>query len=342
MNNLTRNVTSHVNDPGATRKVMTGIGKELRLWQLAGGPVDRPYADVFLKHGVGLIGPGDAGPWEPVRSDEAFEGRFVRHFAREMQPGDVVILRTGIATICAVGVVAGEYMYLNQFDDVNGWDLQHARRIRWCALPRKYTFESTVFGANPTRCSRSRNEEVVGYIERFLNSQPIDWQEGRLPDLPYEEPLLADIPQAIQRILGDAQDLSALYWHRQNFGDYPSEDEMVAHFVVPLLRNLGWPPERIAIKWRHIDVSLFNALPRVPENCRLVIEVKRLGAGVEGALDQARRYVESLGTPCDVVVTDGLRYRMYACANGFAPVAYANLIRLKQSAADLFSRLKCP
>lgn len=33
------------------------------VWQISGGPASRPYADVFLKYGVGLIGPGDAGDW---------------------------------------------------------------------------------------------------------------------------------------------------------------------------------------------------------------------------------------------------------------------------------------
>jgi len=42
------------------------------------------------------------------------------------------------------------------------------------------------------------------------------------------------------------------------------------------------------------------------------------------------------------VVTDGVRYRLYAAAQDYAPVAYANLVRLKQSALDLFDRLKRP
>jgi hypothetical protein len=56
---------------------------------------------------------------------------------------------------------------------------------------------------------------------------------------------------------------------------------LIVHFVTPLLRALGWPPERITVKWRYIDVTLFAALPRTPENSHLVIEVKRLGAGVD-------------------------------------------------------------
>ena len=87
---------------------------------------------------------------------------------------------------------------------------------------------------------------------------------------------------------------------------------------------------------------MFRALPRTTENCHLVIEAKRLGAGVEGALQQAKGYVEALGTSRDVIVTDGVRYRMYASNLGFKPAAYANLARLKKPAVDLFARMRRP
>ena len=57
------------------------------VWQLAGGPASWSYADVFLKYGVGLIGPGDTGAWEAGREDVEFEGYYVRHFASEMEVG---------------------------------------------------------------------------------------------------------------------------------------------------------------------------------------------------------------------------------------------------------------
>ena len=150
------------------------------------------------------------------------------------------------------------------------------------------------------------------------------------------------MPDALQGIVAQAADLVPLLLDGHAFGEHPSEDELIVHFVVPFLRALGWPPERIAVQWRHIDVAVFRALPRTPGNCHLVIEAKRLGAGVEGALDQAKRYVEALGLPRDVIVTDGIRYRMYAGEQDFAPVAYANLVRLKQPATDLFTRMKRP
>jgi hypothetical protein len=112
--------------------------------------------------------------------------------------------------------------------------------------------------------------------------------------------------------------------------------------VVPLLRALGWPVERIAVKWRYIDVCVFLALPRWLGTCHFLIEAKRLGAGVEGALTQAKAYVTALGVARDVVVTDGIRYRMYEASRDFAPVAYANLARLKRSSLTLFGRMQRP
>jgi len=314
----------------------------MNVWQLASGPANRTFADVFLKYGVGLIGPGDAGQWRPERNDEEFNGSYVRRFASEVQEGDVIFLKTGLASIIAVGIVSSKYLYLNQFDDVNGWDLQHARRIRWCKLPVEYTFSSSVFGANPSRISKIWNEEVLDYSQRFLSSPPSSWQTAALPELPEEEPPMEDVPEPLQDIVAKAHDLVPLLWDRQSFGEHPTEDELVAHFVIPFLRALGWPPERIAVKWRYIDVTVFKVLPRVPENCLFVIEAKRLGAGVEGALDQARGYVDMLGTPLDVIVTDGIRYRMYDGNNDYIPVAYANLMRLKESARNFFSRMKRP
>jgi hypothetical protein len=231
---------------------------------------------------------------------------------------------------------------VNAFDDVNGWDLQHSRRVRWCRLPEEHTFASAVFGANPPRCSRVWNEEVVDFAERFLNSPPTHWQTAPLPELPAEEPPLDEVPVALQGMVAQAADLVPLLQDRQAFGEHPSEDELIAHFVVPFVRALGWPPERIAIQWRRIDVAVFRALPRTPENCHLVIEAKRFGAGVEGALEQAKGYVEALGVPRDVIVTDGIRYRMYAGRSGFEPVAYANLARLKRPAVGLFARMQKP
>jgi hypothetical protein len=266
----------------------------------------------------------------------------VRRFASEIAPSDVVLQRTGLAKVGAIGVVAGDYEFLNAFDDVNGWDLQHARRVRWGRLPSEHDFRDAVFGANPPRCSRVWSEEVLDFTTRFLNSPPTHWQGAPLPMLPTEEPPLANAPEAIAELVAQANDLIPLMQNTERFGDLPSEDEMIGHFVVPLLRAFRWPPEHIAVKWRYVDVAVFRALPRTPNNCQFVIEAKRLGSGVEGALEQAQRYATKLGLVCDAIVTDGIRYRVYDGTRGFAPLAYANLARLKQTSVSFFTRIQRP
>jgi hypothetical protein len=44
------------------------------VWHVSGGPASRAYAEVFLRHGVALIGPGDAGLWNPECDDDELGG----------------------------------------------------------------------------------------------------------------------------------------------------------------------------------------------------------------------------------------------------------------------------
>ena len=312
---------------------------EHRVWQVAGGPQDRSYEEVFLRHGVALIGPGDPGSWCEDRADSDYGGSYVRIFANDMADGDVVLLRTGQRGLVAIGLVVGEYQHLPQFDDVNGWDIQHARRVRWRRLPEHYNLASNAFGANPRRVSRVWQSDILDYVKRFLASPPTSWQTASLPVLPPVEPFLDPIPGSLRGLVAQAQDLEPLYWQPHRFGKRPAEDEMIVHFVVPLLIALGWPPERIAVQWNKVDICVFSHLPRAAESCFLLFEAKRLGKGVEGAVGQARGYAESLSLYCDVVVTDGIRYRLYERSTDYQPAAYANLTRLKRSATLLFQRL---
>lgn len=310
------------------------------VWQVSGGPSDRPYVDVFLKYGVALIGPGMPGEYSEQRYGQDSDGRVICRFANDIKVGDVLILRSGRNQVLAMGVVASEYQYREQFDDVEGWDLQHCRRVHWLELPEPYSFEAAVFGANPARFSGVNSDQVIEYAMSFFSSGLDNWRQVSLPALPNIEPDLVDVPAELHDVIGMVQDLSMLYWTESALGGDPNENEMVAHFVVPFLRALRWPVENIAVEWRNIDVALFEELPRTPANCRLVIEAKRLGTGLAGARVQARDYVNMLGVERDLLVTDGFRYELYACDQEFTRVAYANLERPKQSSARLFDWLR--
>lgn len=308
------------------------------VWQIAGGPQDRSYADQFLKHGVALIGPGDAGKWNSDRDDSDFEGGYVRRFASEVKVGDVFLLRIGRARVRAVGKVAGGYEYFEQFDDVNGWDLQHGRRVRW--LPIEQEWAEQPFGANPTRLSRTQNPQVIEFALNCLGSEPSSWRDAPLPPLPLPPPPLVNVPEELADLVAKVLDLSPLYRDAETFGPLPSEDELIAHLIVPFFEALGWPTPLIGVKWEKVDVVLFSKLPRSRETVKFVVEAKRLGAGIEGALEQAKSYVNALGVKCDVVVTDGIRYRLYSAQNDFAPVHYASLALLKEPALGLFNALR--
>jgi len=310
-----------------------------QVWQLSAGPSLRSYAELLQANQVALVGPGDAGPWCSGRSDDEFDGAAVRLLASEAQVGDVVVLREGTAKIISIGLIASEYLYLPQFDDVNGWDLQHGRRVRWSDYVPN-TFGTPFFGSATSAFGAVTHPELVDHALGFVNSHPFRWKQAPLLPLPAEEPTVTEPPAAIAELIGQALDMSSMQATPGYFGDPPAEHEMVAHFVVPLLRALGWPPELVALEWHRIDVAVFHRLPRMSENLAFVIEAKRPHRGVESHLQQARDYLRSLGVERDVVVTDGLRYRLYAADQQYVPVAYANLERLKQSGLELFEYLK--
>jgi hypothetical protein len=311
-----------------------------KVWQISGGPASRSYADVFLKHGVALIGPGSAGRWERGKPDGPFEGPYTRCLAEEVSIGDIFLLRTSISQVTGIGLVASEYLFLDQFDDVNGWDLRQGRRVRWYRLPLPYDFRTSVFGANPPRLSGVHNEAIIRFAESNTNAPPDTWKTADLPNLPPPEPLLAEIPPDLSFAVASIQDLGTMYRDRDVLGKPPSEAEIVAHCVVPFLDALGWHRFHVAVEWNNVDVALFSALPRVVENCSLVLEAKAFNEGIEGAGAQAKNYLDQLGIHRELVVTDGFRYKMYAGSDLAQPIAYANLWEPKRSALALFERMR--
>lgn len=309
------------------------------VWQVGGGRSGSPYDELFVKYGLVLIGPGDPGKWTPERSDADFDGSWVRRFATEPEVGDVVLLRVGCDRVVAVGMIASDYQYLEQFDDVHGWDLQHARRVRWRMLSTPQIFPNRVFGANPQRFSCVYSDAVIQFANEVMSVGIDDWARAPLPPLPLPQRRWEHPPEFLNKLVGLAQDWARMIWPEERFCGLPSEDDMLVHFVVPFFRGLGWPQELLAVKWNHIDLAVFRSLPRKPENCFCVVEAKRLEVGAESALKQAIDYTSKLPEKRDVLLTDGFRYRLYDANAEFQPLAYANLLALKENAAELLNLL---
>ena len=324
------------------------------VWQIAAGDTNRSYADLCLRWGVVLFGPGYGGIWPDcegrLREDDwsARKINLIRKYHEDIQTGDLVVLRLGTSKVYGVGQVEGPVHWFDDFGDIDGWDIQLVRRVRWLWKPDND--EPKQFGAyalkwGDTVQKLARSGPV---FEWLLETEEQDWGLPELPPscVPGEpvQPLtLTEIAEylfdegtaagAINDLTDNMLALSQIAsWYERT--KPPSESETVAYLVVPLLRALGWTPQRMAVEWQGIDVALFDHLPREDESLSAVVEVKRLGSSCLSAKFQGAAYAQESGRDgCGrLVVTDGIRYGVYTADSdgGFpdVPSAYMNLTRL--------------
>lgn len=260
-----------------------------------------------------------------------------------MKDGDVVILRVGTRTILGVGQVVGPYDWRDEFGDIDGWDLQHVRRVRWLWDGRT---SLSMFGSYALKLGDTTQRLTSGPVTEWLATLRIseDALQRPLPILPtlagQNEISVTEISEflfdhgvastSITTLLNEIGELTRIAKWYQRSGK-PSEHETVAYLVVPLLRALGWTPQRMAIEWNHVDVALFDQLPRNDQSLRVVVEAKKMGNSCLTAISQAESYAVGK-SGCDrLIVTDGLRYGVYIRSEGhFNLYAYLNLTRLRQ------------
>ena len=183
---------------------------------------------------------------------------------------------------------------------------------------------------------------MVEFAERFLNSPPTYWQTAPLPSFPPKSRRSTMCPPRCREIVAQAADLVPLFQHVQSFGEPPSEDELIAHFIVPFLRALGWPPERIAVKWRYIDVAVFRPCRA---RRRTATSLSRRSAWVRASKARCSRQRDTWRRSGFRATSSSPTVFATGCTPsdlGFEPLAYANLARLKKPATDLFARMKRP
>lgn len=319
------------------------------IWQQAAGDTDRNYSEICLRWGVILNGPGYAGAWPACEKTLRADGRSskkitdLRRFAEEMQDGDLVVLRSGTAAVLAVGQVIGTYEWSEEFGDIDGWDIQHIRRIRWLwngrESPKLFDIYALKLGDTTQRLNSG---PVTEWLSKLVI--PDGALSAPLPTLPalgkkngisVEEvsEFLFDQGVAntsITNLLKEIGELTRIAkWYLRS--DMPSEHETVAYLVVPLLRAIGWTPQRMAVEWNRVDVALFEQLPRSDTTLRVVVEAKKMNNSCLSAMSQAMSYASEKAACHRLIVTDGLRYGVYIRSNPdpFRLYAYLNLTRLR-------------
>lgn len=317
------------------------------IWQQAAGDTNRNYADICLRWGVILNGPGYTGPLPEGLKQLQTEGwsskklTDLRRFAEDMQDGDLVVLRLGTSEVCGVGEIVGDYEWSDAFGDIDGWVLQHVRRVRWFWTPGK---SAQAFKTYAMKLGDTTQRLSPGPVFDWARSLKVPARKSALPPLPESDPSefrIEDLSEflfdrgvasgSIEDLLREIGELVRIAKWYKKF-DNPSESETVAYLVVPLLRALGWTPQKMAIEWNRVDVALFSSLPRADDRLAVVIEAKKKDSSCLSAVSQAQAYAQGRPSCKRLIVTDGLRFGVFLRHAGeFKLHAYMNLTRLRNS-----------
>ena len=319
------------------------------LWQVGAGDTERSYGDICVKFDVMIAGPGDPGVYENARYAHLGDIRnSLRRFCAEARRGEVALLRLGTGGVLAVGEIADDNAeWLDAFADVDGWDLQHVRRVRWFPKTARI-FPPKTLGGQVRTFAAVNVEPVRAWVESL--NIPDEDRNRELAQLPAKGALLdagelgrrlfiEGLPsEHVDKLMATFASLQRVAaWYRNETKrpeGRPSEQETVCYLVIPLLLSLGWSQQTAAVQWRYVDVALFRGMPPTDATLACVVEAKLLGRSVFSPVGQAREYALRPGREgCDrLVVTDGIRYALHRRAGEiFTLEAYLNILNMRDS-----------
>ena len=332
-----------------------------QMWQVAAGDTNRDYINICLDWDVVIVGPGEYGAWPECSSEVAEhytvnQVTILNRFCEKMQDGDLVVLRFGTWGVFGVGVVVGDYLWSENFGDIDGWDLHHVRRVRWLwdyrqeneGKGKEFEVYTLKLGDSVLPMDSEKVKDWLltlnftsEQLERSIKELPPEPTENEndiSPDFDEISDFLFDqgiASNSIQDLLSQIHELERIArWYYRTW-QKPSESETVAYLVIPILRTLGWTPQKMAVEWNKIDVALFGKTPRDGNNLTAIVEAKKKDSSCIVALPQAKSYADNYEGCRRLIVTDGLRYGVYIYDNEkkefpLTPNAYLNLVRMRK------------
>ena len=310
-------------------------------WMVAAGDQSRSYAEVLLQFGLLLLGSGNPGPFKG--HEDWYRGnpteKYIAWLGEEVQVKDRVILRDPYkGALVAVGQVTGDIDWKENFEDVEGWDIQHCRKVRW-----KVAKSSREAPGRGMRLNRVHDPALTEWADEAWATGD-DHPVQKLPPLPSE---VSD-EELVQRLIGiglavaGAEAVTVAIrrvrrlatWYQKSGRDV-SELETRTFLIVPLLLALGWPEQRIKIEWNGLDIALFRYPYGCDEDekdnpCIMILESKRLGDGLFLAEGQAKSASEKFPSCSELVVSDGICYRLYhRGTKAWDWKAYVNILKMR-------------
>ena len=246
--------------------------------------------------GCHYLGPGDYGPWpeciNDLKNERPGQVPYGRRFCEKINEKDIVILKLGTSEIYGVGEVASPLLWLDDFGDIDGWDLQMVRRARWVW---KYPQDPKVFSSelkigavqvmdSPNIISWLNSLEIESEAyarplkalpESCMDRKEIELiKDAEISDFLFDKGISANSIDSLLNQMGELVRIAN--WYNRTEQD-TSEKETVAYLVVPLLRALGWTPQKMAVEWRKVDIALFDRMPRKDDHLVVVAEAKKGG-----------------------------------------------------------------
>jgi hypothetical protein len=326
----------------------------MTIWQIAAGDGARDYSDLFLKYDVMLIGPGDPGDYK--QNPDGYEKEHMKNqihsFCNNPKAGDLVLLRYG-KKVKAVGIIPDTpddgYYWSDQFEEVLGWDMQHARRVLWDTsavlilnqdpkgLFVNQRLQSTFTAVHEKRITSLANKLKTNIKKRQLHSLPNIVGGTFTQEELGMELFKAGLPNnAVEDVLNTIGRIKRLanWYSSSHSANRPSEHEIVAHMIVPLMIGMGWSEQLLAVEWGKVDLAFFNKTPTDIESCIMICEAKRPDQSLTSAFEQAKKYVvkNQLNNCRTIITTDGSMLLMYK-KNGTdwndEPDGYVNLRNIR-------------
>jgi len=252
--------------------------------------------------------------------------------------GDLVVLKSSSGynwEIVAVGEVTSDYLLKDVFGDVDGWDLQHCRQIRWKTPP----VATVISGLRRGTLIKVNNERALAEVRQAWDTG-LDVVTIPIPDEPEE----ISVDQLIDSLMVEglpvqrAELITSTIWRLRRVAKWYSshgsdvgEHEIRTFLIVPLLTSLGWAEQKIKIEWKNIDVALFDTPYSKQSRPLVIIESKRLWDGLRFAPDQAIEYAQQYPACSRFIVSDGIRYKLFVIDdNKWRYSAYMNLLAPKR------------
>ena len=137
-------------------------------------------------------------------------------------------------------------MWCDEFGDVDGWDLQHIRRVRWLwtSLTSPKEFDTYALKLGDTTQRLAGGSPVEDWLKTLdISSESLTRPLAELPETKNTETCIADISEylfdhgvasaAITSLVNEVGELTRIArWYQRS--SKPSEHETVAYLVIPL------------------------------------------------------------------------------------------------------------